>query len=82
MADPAAGGRARARIAADWAATHDDAGVFGVPTLILPDDRPMYLRLAREPAPDEAADLLRRIVELRRTAPWVLELKLAEAPAR
>ncbi len=80
ISDPAAEARARTRIAADWAATHGEAAVFGVPTLILPGDRPMYLRLAREPGPDEAADLLRRIVELRRSAPWVLELKLAEGP--
>lgn len=80
LADPAAGERARARIAGDWAAARARGAVFGVPTLILPDDRPVYLRLAREPSADEGPDLLRRIVELRRSAPWLLELKVAEAP--
>ena len=81
LADPAAVDRARARIGEDWAASRARGAVFGVPTLILPDDQPVYLRLAREPSPDEAPDLLRRIVDLRRSAPWLLELKLAEAPA-
>ena len=80
LADPALHDRARARIAKDWAAVRADAPVFGVPTLILPDDRPVYIRLGREPTADEAPDLLRRIVDLRRAAPWLLELKLAEAP--
>lgn len=80
LADPAADDRARARIAEDWTASRADGPVFGVPTLILPDDRPVYLRLAREPSAEEAGDLLGRIVELRRRAPWLLELKLAEAP--
>ncbi len=78
--DDAVQARARARLAADWAVTRGEGGVFGVPTLILPDDRPVYLRLAREPEGAEAGDLLRRLVELRRAAPWLLELKLAEAP--
>jgi hypothetical protein len=70
--------RARSRMAADWTAARAEADVFGVPTLILPGDRPMYLRLAREPTPDERLDLLRRLVDLRRNAPWLLELKLAD----
>jgi hypothetical protein len=78
--DEAALARARARMAADWSAARAHADVFGVPTLILPGDRPMYLRLAREPEPDERLGLLRRLVDLRRSAPWLLELKLAEAP--
>ena len=81
LADGAAVERARVRIAEDWAASRARAAVFGVPTLILPDDQPLYMRIAREPSGDEALDLLRRIVELRRTVPWLLELKLVEAAA-
>jgi DSBA-like thioredoxin domain len=79
--DEVAQARARSRLASDWAVARGRDGVFGVPTLILPGDRPAYLRLAREPSAGEGLDLLRRLVELRRAAPWLLELKLAEPPA-
>lgn len=81
LADPGAWARARARLAEDWASARAEADVFGVPTLVLPGDRPVYLRLEREPSGAEAADLLRRLVDLRRAAPWLLELKLAEPHA-
>ncbi len=78
LGDPGAWARARARLAEDWAAARSEADVFGVPTLVLPGDRPVYLRLEREPVGTESVELLRRLVDLRRAAPWLIELKVAE----
>ena len=71
--------RARRTLAEDWAAARRDWEIFGVPTLQLPGDAPIYLRLEHEPDPGTGAvDLLRRLVELRATAPFLIELKRPE----
>ena len=71
--------RARRKLADDWAAAREPWAIFGVPTLQLPGDAPIYVRLEREPEPGpEAIDLLRRLVELRGAAPFLIELKRPE----
>jgi hypothetical protein len=71
--------RARRKLAEDWAAAREPWAIFGVPTLQLPGDAPVYVRLEREPEPGpEAIDLLRRLVELRAAAPFLIEVKRPE----
>ena len=73
---------ARRKLAADWAAARGEWEVFGVPTLQLPGDAPVYLKLEQAPAAgSEALDLLNRLVELRATTPYLIELKRPERVA-
>lgn len=67
---------ARARIAADWAASQRDFEIFGVPTLRWGVHAPVYLRLDHTPDPEEGPELLSAIVGLRERFPLVLELKV------
>lgn len=69
---------ARSRLAADWAEARRDYAVFGVPTLWFGRERPWYLRLERTPRDAEGVELLDRLVALRTTAPYLLELKVPE----
>ncbi|MER3417971.1 MAG: hypothetical protein C4343_02405, partial [Chloroflexota bacterium] len=75
FADPEAVAAARARIAADWAAARDPFRCFGVPTLVIDDAPPVYLRLERVPSTDDAPRLLDWLTERARSLPFVLELK-------
>lgn len=79
MADEAALTAARAGLAAAWADARATWEIFGVPTLEPAGARPFYLRLERlVEQGHEAAELLDRVIGLRRDAPLVLELKLPE----
>lgn len=78
FADPDAVAAARARIAADWAATRAPFRCFGVPTLVVDGGPPVYLRLARVPAADEGERLLAWLIERSSELPFVLELKLPD----
>lgn len=80
LADPGVVAAARGRIAADWAAARVPDRLFGVPTLVIDDAPPVYLRLARPPAADEGERLLAWLAERAASLPFVLELKLP-APA-
>lgn len=79
LAEEAAVAAARARIAADWAASRSPFRLFGVPTLVLDETRPVYLRLARVPTPEEGERLLEWLAARAAELPFVLELKLPEA---
>jgi hypothetical protein len=83
MADETALVAPRAVMARAWTDARSTYQIFGVPTLEPPDQRPFYLRLERAVEPGrEAADLLERVLGLRRDAPIVLELKLPELVER
>ncbi len=79
LADSSAVAAARARIAADWAVSRSPFRLFGVPTLILDEAPPLYLRLARPPTPEEGERLLEWLAARTAELPFVLELKLPEA---
>lgn len=79
LADPGVVADARRAIAEDWAAARERYRTFGVPTLDFGAGAPLYLRLERDPAPDEGRSFFDRLAELRRAAPFLLELKAAEA---
>lgn len=78
LTDDAVVGRARGRLADDWAAARAPWAIFGVPTMSLDSGRPFYLRLARAPGADEGLRLLGWLLDDRRDHPEVLELKLPE----
>lgn len=78
LGDEAALAVARRRIADDWEAARERFETFGVPTLDLGDDPPVYLRLERDPTPAEGLALLDGLLGLRRAAPFLLELKVPE----
>jgi hypothetical protein len=78
LADPVRVAAARERIADDWHRARGEYLIFGVPTLRLAEGAPFYLRLEREPGREEAVGLFDRLIELRRAAPFVLELKVPE----
>jgi hypothetical protein len=69
---------ARAGLAQAWSDARSEYEIFGVPTLQPLGERPFYLRLERAVEAGEAADLLDRLIGLRRDAPLVLEVKLPE----
>ncbi|HWP62641.1 MAG TPA: DsbA family protein [Candidatus Binatia bacterium] len=77
LADPSVLAAARARIAADWEAARSPFRLFGVPTLVVDDGPPVYLRLERVPTATEAERLLEWLGERAAALPFVLELKLA-----
>lgn len=68
----------RAGLAQAWWDARSEYEIFGVPTLQPLGERPFYLRLERAVEAGEAADLLDRLIGLRRDAPLVLEVKLPE----
>lgn len=71
--------RARRKLADDWAAARAEWLIFGVPTFQFPEGAPFYLQLERAPEPGaESEDLLRRLVDLRTAAPYLIELKVPE----
>ena len=78
MADESALREGRAGLADAWREARSAYEIFGVPTLQPRDEWPFYLRLDRAVEPDEAADLLDRIVGLRRDAALVVEIKLPD----
>jgi len=78
FADPESVAAARARLAADWAAARSPYRCFGVPTLVVDDAPPVYLRLVRPPTPTEGERLLAWLRERSTALPIVLELKLPE----
>ena len=78
MADESALGAGRAGVAEAWREARAEYEIFGVPTLHVAGERPFYLRLDRAVEPGEAADLLDRIVNLRRDASLVVEIKLPD----
>lgn len=83
MADETALVAPRAGIARAWTDARSTYAIFGVPTLEPAGERPFYLRLERAVEPGrEAADLLERVLGLRRDAPIVLELKLPDLVER
>jgi hypothetical protein len=69
---------ARASLASAWRDARSEYAIFGVPTLQPAGERPFYLRLERPVEPAAAVELLDRLVALRRDAPEVIEIKLAE----
>jgi hypothetical protein len=75
FADPALVAAARERIAADWAAARDPWQVFGVPTLVIGDAPPVYLRLAAAVPPAGGGALWDALLAFRAAAPGILELK-------
>ncbi|MBI3746402.1 MAG: DsbA family protein [Chloroflexi bacterium] len=78
LAHPALAEPARARLAADWAAARNRYRVFGVPTIAIGADSPVYVRLSRAIAPAEGPALLAALRAFRVAAPTVLELKEPE----
>lgn len=76
--DAALTGPARERIAADWAAARAPYLVFGVPTIVVGDDAPVYVRLAAAIPPGDGAAFLAAFRAFRAAAPMVLELKEPE----
>ena len=75
----AALGAARATIADAWRDARAEWAIFGVPTLQPAGEPPFYLRLERAVAPGaEALELFARLLDLRRAAPFVVEIKLPE----
>ena len=78
LADPVRVATARKRIADDWREARSEYLIFGVPTLRPHEGAPFYLRLERGPGPEEAVGLFDRLIELRRAAPFLVELKVPE----
>ena len=78
LADKGRTDQARQRLADDWAAARSPFLVFGVPTLVLEEQAPVYLRLAAPIPPDEGASFLAAFRAFRAAAPGVLELKQPE----
>jgi DSBA-like thioredoxin domain-containing protein len=78
MTDEASLTPARAGLAQAWHDARSEYAIFGVPTLQPIGERPFYLRLDRPVEPGGAADLLDRVIALRRDAPLVVEVKLPE----
>lgn len=78
MADESALREGRAVLADAWREARSEYEIFGVPTLQPRNEWPFYLRLERPVAPAEAADLLERIVGLRRDAALIVEIKLPD----
>lgn len=75
LADKSRTNAARQRLADDWAAARSPFLVFGVPTLVLEGQAPVYLRLAAPIPPADGASLLAAFRAFRDAAPAVLELK-------
>ncbi len=80
LADSDAIAAARARIAGDWDAARSPVRLFGVPTLVIDDAPPFYLRLERVPTAAEGPRLLEWLCERSDSLPFVLELKLPPRP--
>ena len=78
LGDEARTGPARRRIADDWAAARSPYLVFGVPTVVLGNEPPVYLRLTTAIGPAEGAALWSAFRACRATAPMVVELKEPE----
>lgn len=78
LRDDARTGPARQRIADDWAAARSPYLVFGVPTVVVGDEPPVYLRLTTSIAPAEGAALWAAFRAFRAAAPMVVELKEPE----
>ncbi len=78
LADKGRTDQARQRLADDWAAARSPFLVFGVPTLVLDQQAPVYLRLAALIPPEEGAPFLAAFRAFRAAAPGVLELKQPE----
>jgi predicted DsbA family dithiol-disulfide isomerase len=75
LRDEARTTHARQQLADDWAAARSSYLVFGVPTLVVADEAPVYVRLAATIPPSEGAAFLRAFRAFRKAAPGVLELK-------
>lgn len=56
-----------------------EAGVFGVPTLIINDCEPTYLRLTDYPEPDERQTIFEQLVQVVTEQPTLQELKRVSA---
>jgi|GEM_PF-1525774 len=78
LADPTLTDPARARLAADWAAARNPFLVFGVPTIAMGADAPVYVRLSQPIPPAEGRAFLAALRTFRAAAPMVLELKEPE----
>ncbi len=81
LADAEIASRARARIAADWAAGREPWRIFGVPTLVIGEEPPFYLRLADRIVPEAGREVLATLRALRSAAPEILEIKQPEPAA-
>ena len=62
----------------DWAAARSPWLVFGVPTLVIDEEAPFYLRLAEAVPPAKGVAFLAALRAFRAAAPGVLELKQPE----
>ena len=78
LADATLTSEGRSRIAADWASARSPYLVFGVPTLLLADGAPVYLRLTAPIPPADGPAFLAAFLAFRRAAPGVLEFKQPE----
>jgi hypothetical protein len=78
IADPAVSAAARARIAADFGLARSEYEIFGVPTIRLDGDRPIYVKLAGMVPADAAPRLLETLLAVRAERPEILELKLPD----
>ena len=81
IADRAESTAARARIEADFRLARSEYEIFGVPTLRLNGDRPMYLRLAGMVPVEDGPRLLETLLAVRSGPPEILELKLPDPVA-
>ena len=78
LADQGRTDAARQRLADDWAAARSPFLVFGVPTLVLEEQAPVYLRLDAPIPPADGAAFLAAFRAFRAAAPGILELKQPE----
>jgi hypothetical protein len=72
--------RLLSRLAEDHTFAVEELGVFGTPTLVFPENRAVFLKLAHPPAPKECLPVFNELRNLAEQREYILEAKRPQRP--